>query len=100
MTPPIPFGSPHFATHDYGDGKGSVLVFYCLEEGEPWPLSEYLSKMQRTTVSAVAESLWRAAIRKLYADFAAGGYEGEHPDIAAAEYREYVAAWRRWSNEG
>lgn len=103
MTPHIPFGSPHFATHDYGDGKGSVPIFWCSDpfwshdHSEPWPLSEYLSKMQRTTVSAVAEALWREAIRKLYADFAAGGYEGEHPDIAAAEYREHISAWRRWS---
>lgn len=103
MTPPTPPDCVHFASHDYGDGLGSKPIFWCSDpfwshdHSEPWVLSEYLSVMQRATVSAVAEAFWRKAIRKVYADFAAGNYEGEHPDIAAGEYRENIQKWRRWA---
>lgn len=100
MTPQTPPDCPHFASHDYGNGRGYAPIFWCSEpfwshdHGEPWILNDPLTAMKRVTIAAIAEKYWRKAIQKHYE---ACRVSGEWPEHQAQEYREIITAWREWS---
>lgn len=105
--PPIPPGCPHFAKHDFGNGKGSVDIFWCSEpfwshdHGEPWLwwLDDALSPMQRNTIASVAHTAWREIKDKLEASIdentnTVDEYTTLH--IQAAEAYNNLQAWLVW----
>jgi hypothetical protein len=97
--------------HDYQDGRGEVLIFWCSDpfwshdHGEPWEVCGQLTLMKRQTVGAVARCAWDDEAERIKRDDK--GYSPGANDygistggaMAMLTCRENAKAWQRWIEE-